>query len=144
MFVGMVMGTIIGYKIDGRNKRIMPWFFACFAFRCAGLFVMTVWIDDYATQKPALFGSFIAMQAGTFIQTVAIQSMINKRLIAPIKEIMNGVSQAMRAIGVLIVTGVGGLLSKNNVNAPFMLVGCFDFALCLTMIWLACTGRLKE
>jgi len=47
MLIGIILGLIIGYKIDGRNKRIMPWFFACFAFRAAGLFVMTVWIDDY-------------------------------------------------------------------------------------------------
>ena len=84
------------------------------------------------------------MQSGTFIQTVVVQSMINKRLIAPIKEIMNGVSQAMRALGVLIVTGLGGVLSKNDVNAPFMLVGAFDFALCAAIILLALRGKLKE
>ena len=51
MFVGIVMGGIIGYKIDGRNKRIMPWFFGCFCFRALGLFFMTVVIDDYQKQK---------------------------------------------------------------------------------------------
>ena len=86
----------------------------------------------------------MAMQSGTFIQTVVVQSMINKRLIAPIKEIMNGVSQAMRALGVLIVTGLGGVLSKNDVNAPFALVGAFDFTLCLLIILLALSGKLKE
>lgn len=70
--------------------------------------------------------------------------MINKRLIAPIKEIMNGVSQAMRAIGVLIVTGVGGVLSKKDVNAPFALVGLFDFALCAVIVFLTVRGKLKE
>ena len=88
--------------------------------------------------------SFIAMQSGTFIQTIAVQSMLNKRLIAPIKEIMNGVSQAMRAAGVLVVTGVGGQLSKNDVNAPFMMVGCFDVVLCIVIVWLLVSGRLKE
>lgn len=70
--------------------------------------------------------------------------MINKRLIAPIKEIMNGVSQAMRAIGVLIVTGVGGLLAKNDVDAPFIMVGTFDLILCLVIILLATQKKLRE
>ena len=47
MFFGIVMGGVIGYSIDGKNKRIMPWLFSCFAFRFVGLFVMTVIIDDY-------------------------------------------------------------------------------------------------
>ena len=91
MFCGIVMGAIIGYKIDGRNKRIIPWFFACFCFRALGLFFMTVIIDDYQKDKQLLYASFLAMQSGTFIQTIVVQGMINKRLIAPIKEIMNGV-----------------------------------------------------
>ena len=138
------MGAVIGYSIDGKNKKIVPWIFACFAFRCAGLFIMTVWIDDYAKQKTELFGSFLAMQAGTFIQQVTVQSMINKRLIAPIKEIMNGVSQSMRAIGILIVCGVGGIMSKNDVNAPFIMVGLFDLALCVVIVLLVTSGKLKE
>ena len=47
MLVGIILGAIIGYKIDGKNKRIVPWLFGCFAFRFIGLFVMTFLIDDY-------------------------------------------------------------------------------------------------
>ena len=84
------------------------------------------------------------MQSGTFIQAVTVQSMINKRLIAPIKEIMNGVSQSSRAIGILIVSGVGGLIGKKDVNAPFMMVGIFDFSLCVAIVLLVSSGKLKE
>ena len=92
MLIGIILGSIIGYKVDGRNKRIIPWFIGCFLFRCLGLFFMTAVIDDYRKQKQLLYLSFMAMQSGTFIQTVVTQSLINKRLIAPIREIMNGVS----------------------------------------------------
>ena len=47
MVIGIILGGIIGYKIDGRNKRIIPWFIGCFLFRCLGLFFMTVVIDDF-------------------------------------------------------------------------------------------------
>lgn len=67
MFFGILMGGIIGYQIDGKNKRIMPYFFGCFLFRCVGLFFMTTLIDDYHKQRVLLFGSFLAMQSGTFI-----------------------------------------------------------------------------
>ena len=50
----------------------------------------------------------------------------------------------MRALGVLVVTGVGGVLSKNDVNAPFMLVGIFDFILVVITIMLLIRGSLKE
>ena len=55
-----------------------------------------------------------------------MQSLLNKRLIAPTREIMNGMSQAMRALGVMAVTGLGSVVARANVNAPFLLVGCFD------------------
>ena len=72
MLVGIILGAIIGYKIDGKNKRIVPWLFGCFAFRFIGLFVMTFLIDDYKKQKWLLVGSFLAMQSGTFIQAVTV------------------------------------------------------------------------
>ena len=51
MLIGIILGGIIGYKVDGRNKRTIPWFIGCFLFRCLGLFFMTVVIDDYRKQK---------------------------------------------------------------------------------------------
>ena len=57
---------------------------------------------------------------------------------------MNGVSQAMRALGVLMVTGIGGVLSKNDVNAPFILVGIFDFILVVVCVLMLLKGFLKE
>ena len=86
----------------------------------------------------------MAMQSGTFIQTVVVQSMINKRLIAPIKEIMNGVSQAVRALGTLMLTWVGGILGKNDVDSPFLLVGIFDLILCVMIVILTLRGTMKE
>ena len=50
----------------------------------------------------------------------------------------------MRALGILIVTGLGGILGKKDVNAPFMLVGAFDFCICFVIIFLVVTGKLKE
>ena len=66
------------------------------------------------------------MTAGTFCQTIVCQSLMNKRMIAPIKEIVNGAGQACKAIGVLMITGVGGVVSGFDVNAPFLMVGVFD------------------
>ena len=61
MVIGIVLGGIIGLAIDGRNKRIIPWFIGCFLFRCLGLFFMTEVIDDYKKQKQLLYLSFMAM-----------------------------------------------------------------------------------
>ena len=57
---------------------------------------------------------------------------------------MNGMNQAMRALGVITVTGLGGAISRDDVNAPFFMVGCFDAALVLVVSLLLLTGRLKE
>ena len=50
----------------------------------------------------------------------------------------------MRALGILIVTGLGGVLGKKDVNAPFMLVGFFDFLICVAIVLLVSSGKLKE
>ena len=50
----------------------------------------------------------------------------------------------MRALGVLMVTGIGGVLSKNDVNAPFILVGIFDFVLVVVCVLMLLKGFLKE
>ena len=50
----------------------------------------------------------------------------------------------MRALGMLTVTGVGGVLSKNDVDAPFMMVGIFDLVLCVVIVMLTMKGSLKE
>ena len=85
------------------------------------------------------------MTTGTFCQTIVVQSLLNKRLIAPTREMMNGVSQAMRALGVILVTGLGGFLSKKvGVNAPFMMVGFSDAAISLIILVLLCAGRLRD
>lgn len=64
-------------------------------------------------------------------------------MIAPTREVMNGMSQACRALGTMTVTGLGGLLSTHNVNAPFLMVGCFDCVMVLLVSYLSCSGRLK-
>ena len=64
-------------------------------------------------------------------------------MIAPTREIMNGASQAARALGVITVTGLGGFVSKIDVNAPFFMVGCFDIFLVLITLALICSGRLR-
>lgn len=56
---------------------------------------------------------------------------------------MNGASQAARALGVITVTGLGGFVSKIDVNAPFFMVGCFDIFLVLITLALICSGRLR-
>jgi len=38
------------------------------------------------------------------------------------------------------VTGLGGVTSKSSVNAPFMLVGCFD-ALIVVIVLILITGK---
>ena len=73
---------------------------------------MTVGINDFENQKALLYVSFFAMTSGTFCQTIVVQSLLNKRLIAPTREIMNAMSQAMRAVGVMTITGLGGFISK--------------------------------
>jgi len=51
---------------------------------------MTTLVTDFESQKGLLMACFIAMTAGTFLETIVCQSLMNKRLIAPIKEICNG------------------------------------------------------
>ena len=82
------------------------------------------------------------MTTGTFCQTIVVQSLLNKRLIAPTREIMNGMSQAMRALGVMTVTGLGSVVARSNVNAPFLLVGCFDVVFVVVIIVLMCMKKL--
>ena len=53
-------------------------------------------------------------------------------------------SQAMRAIGVMTITGFGGVLSKKSVNAPFMLVGLFDAFIVLIVLILILGKWLKN
>ena len=69
-------------------------------------------------------------------------SLLNKQMIAPTREIINGMSQACRALDIMTVTGLGGLVSSLNVNAPFFMVGCFDMLMVLFVLYLVCSGRL--
>ena len=69
---------------------------------------------------------------------------MNKRLIAPIKEIVNGAGQACRAIGVLMITGVGGVVSGIDVNAPFFMVGMFDILIVVAVSLLYLSKSLNE
>lgn len=55
---------------------------------------------------------------------------------------MNGMSQAMRAVGVMIVTGLGSVVARENVNAPFLLVGIFDAVFILIILVLFVLKRL--
>ena len=64
-------------------------------------------------------------------------------MIAPTREIMNGMGQACRALGVMTTTGLGALLSSINVNAPFFMVGCFDLFVVIMTLALVCAGRLR-
>lgn len=48
----------------------------------------------------------------------------------------------MAAIGVFIVTGLGGYLAINyNVGAPFLMVGCFDLVFVSFLLVLRCFGQ---
>ena len=116
MVIGLFMGLMIGHIID--RSAIIPVFILCFMVRAAGLLLMTCLITNFEEQKGLLYCSFIAMTSGTFCQTIVAQSLLNKRMIAPTREIMNGLGQACRALGIMTTTGLGGLLSKINVNAP--------------------------
>ena len=71
-------------------------------------------------------------------------SLLNKRMIAPTREIMIGMGQASRALGVMTVTGLGGFVGTTNVNAPFFMVGCFDIIVVLLTLTLVCVGRLRH
>ena len=144
MFIGILMGAWIGHRIDGKNKKILPYCIGLFLFRGVGLVTMTTLVTDFETQMPLLVTCFIAMTSGTFCQTIVCQSLLNKRLVAPIKEIVNGAGQACRAIGVLVVTGAGGIVSRMDVNAPFLMVGVFDLVLCLAMVILVLGRKLEE
>lgn len=84
------------------------------------------------------------MTSGTFCQTIVAMSLLSKHMIAPTREIMNGMSQACRALGIMTVTGLGGFVSAINVNAPFFMVGCFDVLMVLIVLSLMCTGKLKQ
>ena len=144
MFVGIIMGVVIGSRIDGKDKKILPYCIALFFFRGVGLVTMTTIVTDFSSQKVLLVACFIAMTSGTFCQTIVCQSLLNKRLVAPIKEIMNGAGQAFRAMGVLMVTGLGGIVSSVDVNAPFLMVGLFDLAIGLSIVILCSRNQLKE
>ena len=49
----------------------------------------------------------------------------------------------MRALGVMTVTGLGAVLARVNVNAPFMLVAGFDIAFVCLVLLLLVLGKLK-
>lgn len=70
MFIGIILGTYIGYKIDGANKRILPYVVLTFLFRGLGLILMTTVVTDFESQKALLIACFIAMTSGTFCQTI--------------------------------------------------------------------------
>ena len=142
MVIGLIVGMALGHIID--SCRIWPMLLTCLLFRAFGLFTMTTFIRDYESQKWLLYMSFFAMTTGTFCQTIIVQSLLNKRMIAPTREIMNGMSQAMRAAGVMTVTGLGGFVSKVDVNGPFFMVGCFDIVASFIVIVLVCSGRLRQ
>lgn len=68
--------------------------------------------------------------------------MLSKRLAPAIEETMQGLYNAMAAIGVLIVTGLGGYLGlKYSVNAPFLMVGCFDLCFVTVLLFLRYLGK---
>lgn len=48
----------------------------------------------------------------------------------------------MRALGVMTVTGLGSVVARSNVNAPFLLVGCFDIVFVALIIVLMCMKKL--
>ena len=66
MFVGIILGVVIGYLIDGKDKKILPYCLATLVFRGFGLIIMTTLVTDYESQLPLLAICFIAMTAGTF------------------------------------------------------------------------------
>lgn len=142
MVIGLFVGFFLGHIID--RCTITPILILTYLFRATGLLVMTCLITDFEKQKGLLYCSFFAMTAGTFCQTIVVMSLLNKRMIAPTREIMNGMSQSSRALGVMTVTGIGGYLSKINVNAPFFMVGCFDLLVVLLTLILVCAGRLRQ
>lgn len=141
MIIGLIMGFALGHVID--KFRISPILISCYLLRSFGLLSMTGVISNFEEQKGLLYCSFIAMTAGTFCQTIVAASLLNKHMIAPTREVMNGMSQACRALGIMTVTGLGGLLSSINVNAPFLMVGCFDSVMVLLVLYLVCSGRLR-
>ena len=49
----------------------------------------------------------------------------------------------MRALGVMTVTGLGSVVAKSNVNAPFFLVGCFDVAFVIGLLILILMKRIN-
>ena len=140
MVIGLFAGLLLGHIID--SCRIAPVLLMCFLMRGCGLFFMTTMLTDFNEQKWLLYISLFAMTTGTFCQTIVVQSLLNKRLIAPTREIMNGMSQAMRALGVMTVTGLGSVVARSNVNAPFLLVGCFDVVLVALLMVLMCLKKL--
>ena len=110
MVIGLAVGALLGYVID--RCAICPILLGCYLLRGVGLLAMTTLITNFESQKVLVYCSFFAMTTGTFCQTIVVQSLLNKRLIAPTREIMNGMSQAMRALGVMTVTGLGGIFSR--------------------------------
>ena len=109
MGIGLFMGLVLGHVID--RCAIMYVFISCYLTRAAGLMIMTCVITDYEQQRGLLYCSFFAMTSGTFCQTIVAQSLLNKRMIAPTREIMNGMGQACRALGIMTTTGLGAALS---------------------------------
>ena len=90
MIIGILLGAAIGALIDRKEIKTTPYFLFVFMFRGIGLISMTTLVTDFESQKGLLMVCFIAMTSGTFLETIVCQSLMNKRLIAPIKEICNG------------------------------------------------------
>ena len=109
MFIGLILGLALGHIID--RCAIICIFLICYLTRAAGLMIMTCVITDFERQTGLLYCSFFAMTSGTFCQTIVSQSLLNKRMIAPTREIMNGMGQACRALGIMTTTGLGAALS---------------------------------
>ena len=66
MIIGIFLGIAIGYMIDSKDRKILPYCIALFLFRGVGLVTMTTIVTDFKTQMPLLIACFIAMTSGTF------------------------------------------------------------------------------
>ena len=66
MIIGIILGIAIGYMIDSKDRKILPYCIALFLFRGLGLITMTTIVTDFEAQMPLLIACFIAMTSGTF------------------------------------------------------------------------------
>jgi hypothetical protein len=142
MGIATVVGVIIGVLTD--RTSILPYIVTTYLFRAVSILLMVTVIYDIEKQKGLLYFLYSVLTITSICQSIVIQGLLHKKMIGPIKEITNGVSQIMRGLGVMIVTGAGAIMSQNSVDGPYILVAICDLLFVLFVLTLWLLGKTKS